>query len=70
MTPDPATNDRSRARFDALMASLDRVPLARLPNIAWVEFITGPLSPEDWALIGRVERGEMSVDQAMQERVS
>lgn len=38
---------------------------ANLPNDAWMRFITGPLSADDWALIGRVERNEITVAQAV-----
>lgn len=67
---EPAINDRSGARFDALIASLEPVRSPRMPNQAWLAFITGPLGPDDWALIGRVERGEITVDQAMQSRAA
>lgn len=66
MMQDPTTNDRSGDRFEALLASLEPVRAPRMPNAAWLAFITGPLSPEDWQLIGRVECGEITVDQAMQ----
>jgi hypothetical protein len=38
---------------------------ARLPNPAWLAFLSGDLTPADWALIERVENGEVSVDAAM-----
>lgn len=41
--------------------------VAVLPNDAWLAFLRGPLTDADWALIERVERGEISVDQAMNE---
>lgn len=50
---------------DAVVRGLDLIEGARLPNQAWLNFLSGPLSADDWQLIGRVERGEISVDQAM-----
>lgn len=45
--------------------SLPLVELPRMPNPDWLEFLTGPLSLEDWALIRRVEAQDISVDDAM-----
>jgi len=59
----PSTNDRSGCRFERLMSSLN--PPARLPSDAWLRFLSGPLSCDDWALVGRVENDELSVDQAL-----
>jgi hypothetical protein len=50
------------------LARLPRVPEVRLPSEAWPRFLSGPLSRDDWALIERVEAGEISVDQAMAQR--
>lgn len=52
-------------QFATCLAKLHLVPEVRLPNQAWVEFMSGPLTVEDWILIGCVERGEISVDAAM-----
>lgn len=52
-------------RFDRLLAGVAPVPFARLPNQDWLSFIDGPLTADDWSLIDRVERGELTVDEAM-----
>lgn len=52
----------------APLPKLSRVPEVRLPNEFWLEFLSGPLTADDWALIERVEAGEVSVDDAMLER--
>lgn len=39
----------------------------RLPNRDWLRFLDGDLTAQDWELIGRVERGEISVDAAVAE---
>lgn len=58
----------TNARMLATTAPFPRVPEVRMPNQAWLDFLSKPeLSPEDWALIGRVERGEIEVDAAMKE---
>jgi len=56
-------------RLPALMESVQPVAFVRLPNAAWLDFVTGDLTADDWALIERVERGEVSVDDAMAARV-
>lgn len=48
-----------------MMAPIPPVTFARLPSEAWVTFLSGPLSADDWSLINRVERGEVTVDEAM-----
>lgn len=55
-------------RLPALMESVQPVPFVRLPNAAWLDFMAGQLSADDWALIERVEAGEVSVDDAMAAR--
>lgn len=48
---------------------IQRVPEVRLPNEAWHQmmFRDTPLTAEEWELVGRVERGEIGVDAAMEE---
>jgi len=48
-----------------LLEAVSPVPFARLPNTAWLTFMSGPLTASDWAIIDRVERGDLSVDDAM-----
>lgn len=48
-----------------MMAPIPPVTFARLPSEAWVAFLSGPLTADDWSLIDRVERGEVTVDEAM-----
>lgn len=44
------------------------IPPVRLPSLEWIDFLTGPLSADDWKLIDRVECGDLSVDEAMASR--
>lgn len=65
--PHPADTEAVPALLasNAVVRGLDLIDTARLPNQAWLDFLDGPLSADDWQLIGCVERGEISVDQAM-----
>jgi hypothetical protein len=60
---------RSR-QFARCIQEIQPVPLVRMPNQAWLDFMTGELTADDWALIGRVERGEITVDEAMAQKNS
>ncbi|WP_447724572.1 hypothetical protein [Sphingomonas koreensis] len=59
---------RHRQRAQCLGSIAPVTDVARMPNEAWLAFLSGALSPEDWALISRVEAGEVSVDVAMAQR--
>ena len=52
-------------RHARLLEAVSPVPFARLPNTDWLSFLSGPLSADDWSLIARVERGELTTDAAM-----
>jgi hypothetical protein len=52
-------------RHARLLEAVSPVPFARPPNMDWLSFLDGPLSADDWSLIDRVERGEVTVDEAM-----
>lgn len=52
-------------QYARLLEAVSPVPSARLPNEEWAAFIDGPLTADDWSLIDRVERGEVTVDEAM-----
>lgn len=39
--------------------------IAVMPDMAWVEFLRGDLSDADWALIARVENGELTTGEAL-----
>jgi hypothetical protein len=55
----------SATQRQARLLAVAPVPFARLPNEAWLSFLDGPLTASDWAIIDRVERGDLSVDDAM-----